>query len=189
MKSIRSALLALIVCTTCALTARGADEARSPAERDGSLINAFQVMCTLQTPDFDHLSGQAGAMRMKMLGDDTSTTPTGETIHEKAWFGMLTTGSFALRTEQMRGIKGVSTSCAIEGSVADVAAFRDAAIKTLRLGPSSEQRTAEGVHATYWDGYGGEGDTLVLSDMERPAGHFMQVKLLNMVKAASAASH
>jgi invasion protein IalB len=186
MKPMRSALLALIVCAACSSTASAAGQAKPPVGRDASIINAFQVMCTLQLPDLDHLSGQANAMRMKAIGDDTSTTPTGETIRSKAWFGMLTSGPFALRAEQMRGVKGVSTSCAIEGTVANVAAFRVAAIETLRLGTSSEQRTIEGSHATYWDGYAGQGSTLVLSEMERPAGHFVELKLLNMVKAAPA---
>lgn len=189
MKPIQSALLGLIVCATCSWTARAADDAMPPADRNGSIINAFQVMCTLQAPDFDHLAGQATAMRMHVFADDTSTTPTGETIRQTAWAGMLGTGSFALRAEQMRGVKGVSTSCGVEGRVADVAAFREAAIKTLRLNASSEQRTIEGSHATYWDGYFNEGGTLVLTDMERPAGHYVQLKLLYMVKATPAAAH
>lgn len=183
MKPIRHAYCALALCAALPFAAHAADDVRLPADRAGSLLNAFQVMCTADRTDFDHLSAQATAMRMQVLADDTQTSPTGETVRTKGWVGMLTTGPFALRTEQMSGAKGIATSCSVEGPVPDVDAFRGAVIQALRVDGSRAPEMIEGARVYYWDDYGGAGDSLVLRDMDRHAGHFVQVKRVRMIKA------
>jgi hypothetical protein len=95
---------------------------------------------------------------------------------------MLTTGPFALRAEKMSGAKGVVTTCAIEGQVPNVDEFRGIVVKKMRLTTVSETKVIEGSRAYYWDNYSGDGSTVIVRDMDRPAGHFVQVKLVNMVK-------
>src|SRR5471030_2193521 len=102
-------------------------------DRASSLFNSFEVMCNLSLPNFEQLAAQASAMRMKILEDESESTPTGEAVRRKSWFGSLKTGPFALRIETMSGSKGISTSCAIEGAVPDVDEFRDIVIQRLRL--------------------------------------------------------
>jgi hypothetical protein len=175
--------LALIMCTMLPFAASAFDDIRPPPDRAHSLLNSFEVMCNLNTPNFEHLSAQATAMRMKVLGDTSETTPAGETVQRKGWVGMLTTGPFALHIEKMSGSKGVATSCAIEGPVPNMDEFREIVIKTLHLTTPPEQQTIEGSHTYYWDNHSGDGRTVIVRNMERPAGHFVQVKLVSMAKA------
>jgi hypothetical protein len=135
----------------------------------------------LNTPNFEHLNAQATAMRMKVLGDISETTPAGETVQRKGWVGMLATGPFALYIEKMSGTKGVATSCAIEGPVPNMDEFREIVIKALNLTTSPEEQTIEGARAYYWDDHSGR--TVVVRNMERSSGHFVQVKLVNMANA------
>jgi hypothetical protein len=189
MKPIPQVRLALICCTLLSFianAANAADEPKLPPGKAGSLFNSFEVICNVGAPSFEHLSGLAVAMRMKVLEDESETTPTVETIQKKAWVGMLTTGPFALRAEKMSGAKGVVTSCAIEGPVPDVDEFRAMVVKAMHLKTISETRVTEGSRADYWDDDSGEGRTVIVRDMERPSGHFVQVKLVNMAKAGMA---
>lgn len=181
MRLILHARIALICCGLLPVASHAADGAN--ADRAGSLLNSFEVMCNLKTPDFDQLSGQAAAMRMTVLEDVAEAPLAGEAVQRKGWIGMLTTGPFALRIEKMSGAKGVATSCAVDGPVPDTKAFYDMVITKLRLASASDHQVVEGSHSYYWDNYAGNGMTLVLRDMERPSGHFVQVKLLNMVKS------
>jgi hypothetical protein len=179
----RHARLALFFCTLLPLQhAQATDDLKAPADRARSLLNSFDVMCNLAMPNFDHLAAKATAMRMMMLDEQSETTPTGETVQEKAWVSMLTTGPFALRIEKMSGLKGIVTTCAIEGPVPDVDAFREIVIKTHRLSTTQKAQMIEGARTYYWDNYSGDGSTLVVRDFERPSGHFVQVKLVNMGK-------
>lgn len=177
--------LALLACVLVPMLASARDDAKAPVDQAHALINSFGVMCRLEAPDFDHLVAKATAMRMKVLDDRTSTTPKGEHVLDRAWIGMLTTGPFALRAEQMIGPKGIVTSCAVEGPVPDVDAFRDIVIQTHHLNPAQQPQMAEGARTYYWDNFTGDGSTLIMRDMERPTAHFVQVKLVNMVKAVA----
>lgn len=175
--------LALIMCAMLPFAASATDDVKQPTDQARSLLNSFEVMCNLNTPNFERLSAQAAAMRMKVLEDTSETSPAGETVQKKGWVGISTTGPFALRVEKMSGAKGVATSCAIEGQVPSVDEFREIVIKTLHLTTPSEQQAIEGAYTYYWDNYTAAGYTVVVRNMERPAGHFVQVKLLSMAKA------
>jgi len=174
--------LALLFCTLLPLCAKAADTPAPALDRPHSLLNSFDVMCNLEPPSFEQLSIKAAAMHLKTLDDSTRTTPTGETMQTRSWLGMLTTGAFALRIEKMDGAKGIATSCAIEGPVPDAAAFREIVVNTHHLGATPEKQVVDGTHTYYWDNYTRDGWTLMVRDFERPAGHFVQVKLLTMAK-------
>lgn len=73
---------------------------------------------------------------------------------------MLTTGPFALRIEKMSGSKGVVTSCAIEGPVPNVDAFRGIVIKAMYLTTTAEPQVIEGSRTYYWDNYAGDCTTV-----------------------------
>jgi len=181
MKPIQSACALLIYCAFLPLAAHAVDDAKPPPGRADSLLNSFEVMCNLETPDFEKLSAKAAAMRMQVLEDVSETRQAGQSVQRKAWVGTLATGPFALGTEKMSGAKGVATSCSIEGPVPDVDAFRKLLINTMHLNNPTEVQVIEGSHVSYWDNRPGTGMTVIVRDMERPGGHFVQVKLLNMV--------
>jgi len=185
MHIIRPMRLPLLLCTLLPFCAQAVDTPAPPLDRPHSLLNSFDVMCNLEPPNFEHLSAKASAMHLKTMGEDTQTTPTGETMQTRSWLGMLTTGAFALTIERMSGAKGVATSCAIEGPVPDVAAFREIVASTHHLNATPEKQVVDGSNTYYWDHYTREGWTLMVRDFERPGGHFVQVKLLAMAKAGA----
>jgi hypothetical protein len=173
---------ALVCCALVPFSAQAADDATPAHQSAYALFNSFEVMCNLSTPDFERLSAQAAAMRMKVLTDVAQAPDAGVTMQSKTWVGMLATGPFALRAEKMSGPKGIATSCSIEGPVPDADAFRDLVINKLHLNNAPERHMVEGSPSYYWDNYAGNGMTLMIRHTERPAGQFVQVKLMNMVK-------
>lgn len=174
MHLIRPAHLALVLCTLFPLQAKAVDDPKAPIDRARSLLNSFDVICNLAPPDFDHLTAQATAMRMKILDEKSEMTASGETVQRKAWFGMLTSGPLALRIDKMSGSRGVVTTCAIEGPVPDVDAFRKIVIKSHRLNVMQEPQMVDGTRTYYWDNYSGDESTLMVRDFERPSGHFFR---------------
>lgn len=181
MSYLRRAHFALIICTLLPLAAQAFEDAGLPIDRASSLLDSFEVMCHLATPNFEHLVAQAAAMQLLALEDASETTPSGEVIRRRGWIGTLATGPFALRAEKMSGAKGVSTSCSIEGAVPDSVAFRHMVIQRLHLNTAPELETINGAHTYYWDNHDGPGNTVLVGDMDRPNGHFVRVKLLSMV--------
>jgi hypothetical protein len=99
MNPVRHASLALILCTLLPFSANAVDVATLPPGRAASLFNSFEVICNVGTPNFEHLTALAAAMRMKVLEDRSETAPGADTLQRKGWFGMLTTGSFAFWTQ------------------------------------------------------------------------------------------
>ncbi len=164
------------------IAAQAAENGVASWSRADSLFNAFQVLCNLRDPDMRQLSAQAIAMRMDVLEDVSETTRSGETVQRKGWLGLLGDDPFALRVEEMRGAKGIATSCAIEGPVPDPDAFRTMAMNKLHLNGSPERQMVDGEPTYYWDNYAGTGMTIVMRDAVRPSSRFVQVKLINMVK-------
>jgi hypothetical protein len=183
MKLVRHVHLALIVCILLPFAASALDDVKPARDQAHSLLNSFGVMCNLETPNFEHLSAKAVAMRMKVLEDTSETIPAGEIVQRKGWFGMLTTGPFALRIEKMTGSKGVVTSCAIEGPVPNMDAFREIVTEELHLTTPPEEKTSDGARVYYWDSRSGDAPTIIVRTMERPAGHFVQVKMVSTTKA------
>jgi invasion protein IalB len=185
----RHARFALMICALLPLHTKASEQANEqtqpPATQASALLNTFDVMCNLGPPNFDKLTAQATAMRMRLLDERSETIGAGELMQAKAWVGMLTTGPFALRIDKMSGVKGVVTTCAVDGPVPDVDAFRQSVIVSHRLNPNQPAEMVDGTRTYYWDKFGGTPYTLVLRDMEKPSGHFVQIKLVDMVPAGA----
>lgn len=167
-----------------AVCAAGAD--RPPADRTASLVNAFEVICTLNALDFDLLSAYAKGVHMAPVADTARTAPAGEKVREQAWAGSLTTGPFLLRVEEMRGVKGVVTGCAIDGAVPDADAFRAAVMRSQGLATAPAPEQVDGALTYYWDGIEktARGETsLIVRTMVRSGRPLAEVKRVGMVKA------
>lgn len=146
-----------------------------------SLINTFQVMCTLELPNFEHIDAKATAMRMQLQADNKAASPGDTVTHSKSWMGGLTTGPFVLLLDEMSGSKGKSTSCAILGNVPDLDAFRADATNMIKLPavPPPEMR-GDGSRSYVWDGFFGPGTTLILRDFKPSGKPGVMLKLVTM---------
>jgi hypothetical protein len=159
-----------------------AEDNPSHFNRAQSVINAFQVMCTLELPKFDRIDQKAGAMKMH-LQSDTSGPSAGNTVtRSKSWSGALTDGPFILLLDEMTGAKGQSTSCAIVADVPDRDTFRAEFIRTMKLpdAPAPEFRN-DGSRSYFWDRVLGPGTTVVDRDFAPSGKPGVMLKLLSMV--------
>jgi hypothetical protein len=148
-----------------------AESAHPPApDRSQSVIDTFQVMCTLELPDFERIDAKATILRMRPEADSKLNAPGDTVFRNKSWIGNLTTGPFVLLLDETSGPKGKATSCAIVGEVPDLDAFRTDAVATLKLpaAPPPEMGN-EGSRSFIWDRIFGPGPTLILRDF-KPAG-------------------
>jgi len=153
--------------------------------RAQGVINAFQVICTLEPLKFDRIDQKATAMGMP-LQSDTSAPSAGNTVtRSKSWFGALTNGPFILLLDEMSGAKGKSTSCAIVADVPDRDAFRTEAIRTMKLpdAPSPEFRD-DGSRSYFWDGVLGPGTTILDRDFAPTGKPGVMLKLVVTVGPA-----
>ena len=64
--------------------------------RSQSMIDTFQVMCTLELPDFERIAAKATVLRMRPEADGKLNAPGDAVIRSKSWIGNLTTGPFVL---------------------------------------------------------------------------------------------
>jgi hypothetical protein len=152
--------------------------------RAGSVINAFQVMCTLERPNFEHIEEKAIAMRMLRQVDKTEATPGNTSTRNTAWVGGLTNGPFVLLLDEMSGAKGKSTSCAIAvNDVSNTDSFRATALKVMNLPtvPQPEMRS-DGTRSFIWDGIFGVGTTFIVRDFKPLGKPGIMLKLLAMVR-------
>lgn len=172
--------------TACAfsfcLAAHAESETNAPSLNHAqSVINAFQVMCTLELPKFDNISAKATAMRMQLQSDNKSPGPGGTNLRQKVWGGGLTTGPFALFLDEMSGAKGTATGCAVIAEVLDVDAFRMEAMSTMKLAAMKvPELGADGSRSYVWDGVYGPGTTLFLRDFKLSGKPRAMLKLQSM---------
>jgi hypothetical protein len=132
------------------------------------MIDTFQVMCTLELPDFERIAAKATVLRMRPEADSKLNAPGDTVFRNKSWIGNLTTGPFVLLLDETTGPKGKATSCAIVGEVPDLDAFRaDAAPRCSASHPAAE--LGHGSRSFIWDRGFGPGTTLILRDF-KPAG-------------------
>jgi hypothetical protein len=180
----RLSLFGLIFLFLVSVTARSqaASDNESSLTRAQSVINAFQVMCTRELPNFEHIDANATAMRMQLEADDKTASPGNTVTHSKSWMGSLTTGPFVLFLDEMSGAKGTSTSCAIVGDVPDLDAFR-ADLLTIMLLPAvpPPEMRGDGSRSFIWDGILGPGTTLILRDFKPSGKPGVMLKLLSMI--------
>lgn len=152
-----------------------------PLNRAQSVINTFQVMCTLELPKFEQIEAKATAMRMQLQADNKGALTENVVTRSKAWGGGLTTGPFALLLDEMSGPKGKATGCAVAAEVPDSDTFRAEAINTLKLAAMrTPEIGADGSRSFVWDGIYGTGTTLILRDFKPTGRPGVMLKLLFM---------
>ena len=130
----------------------------------------FQVMCTLELPDFERIDAKATVLRMRPEADSKLNAPGDSEFRSKSWIGNLTTGPFVLLLDETTGPKGKATSCAIVGEVPDLDAFRADAVAAMKLPAAAPPEMGnDGSRSFIWDRGFGPGTTLILRDF-KPAG-------------------
>jgi len=152
-------------------------------DRDPSLINTFQIMCNLELPNFSEIAVKANAMKMQMQLDQEKPSDGDTVLRTKGWTGSLATGPWFLMIDELRGPKGVSTSCAVGGGVADFNAFRSEMTKEMKLPPVTPYDNPDGLLSYDWAGYAGPGTTLILRRSVQAGQQSVMIKLLNMVQS------
>jgi hypothetical protein len=159
-----------------------APEAASRFNRVQSVINAFQVMCTLELPEFDRIAEKAGLMQMQLQFDNSGPSPGDTVTRQKSWIGTLTDGPFFLLLDEMSGAKGKSTACAIAADISDRDGFRAEAIRAMKLpdAPAPELR-GDGSRSYFWDGVFGPGTTILERDFGPSEKPGVMLKLLSKV--------
>ena len=154
--------------------------AASPSsDRNGSLINSFQVMCNVSVLDFDRIASRATAMHMQVQNAQPVSADGGVETEHKAWLGQLTTGPFGLLLDRMSGPKGTVTSCAVIGPVPDTNLFRAVFLQDMRL-QAPDPEIANGARSFTWPNVFGAGDTLILRDMTPSGQPGVMVKRVSM---------
>jgi hypothetical protein len=175
-----SSLIFLFFVSVAPRSEAASDNELSP-DRAQSVINTFQIMCTLELPNFEHIDAKAAAMRMPVQADNKVASPGDTVTHSKSWMGSLTTGPFALLLDEMSGSKGRTTSCAIVGNVPDLDAFRADAVSTMKLpAVSPPELRSDGSRSFIWERSFGPGTTLILRDFKPSGRPGIMLKLLTM---------
>ena len=177
-------LLTLVMLGFSCQAADARARSTGPMNRAQSLLNAFQITCTLELPNFEDITAKAAAMRMTLTVDKTQPAANDTVQHDQVWVGALTDGPYLLLVSTLSGSKGVSTSCAIAGSVDDQDAFRAEAIKKMTLPESiNPEMGSDGSRSFVWDHIYGSGTTLIIRDFPAKRELGVMVKLLSMKKA------
>ena len=161
----------LVVLLLAIATGSLAESANPSApSRSQSMIDTFQVMCTLELPDFERIAAKATVLRMRPEADSKPSAPGDSGFRSKSWIGNLTTGPFVLLLDETTGPKGKATSCAIVGEVPDLDAFRADAVAAMKLPATPPPEMGnDGSRSFIWDHSFGPGTTLILRDF-KPAG-------------------
>jgi hypothetical protein len=181
-QTMRRAHFGLVAFISAAMASpSGAAERNSlHLNRAQEVINAFQVICTLEPLSFDRIDQKATAMEMG-LQSSTSGPSAGNTVtRSRSWFGGLTNGPFVLLLDEMSGAKGKSTSCAIVADVPDPDAFRLETIRTMKLpdAPAPELRD-DGSRSYFWDEVFGPGITILDRDFAPSRKPGVMLKLIS----------
>ena len=93
------------------------------------VLRAFDKLCNAPKLTFDILAERAKVTGMKPVPG--ATAPAGTRIGR--WGGGMPSGDFALLVDEIRNVKGVTTSCAVAAEVGDADVFRATAVKTMSL--------------------------------------------------------
>ena len=154
--------------------------------RAQSVINAYQIMCTLELPNFAHLDAKAIAMQMQVRGDTTVPSGDQRVVHSKAYGGDLKDGAFLMMIEELTAPDATVTSCAIGADVPDRDAFRADAVHEMKLpeAPPPEIRD-DGSRSFEWPMPFGPGTTFILRDFQPSGKPGVMLKLI--VKKATPA--
>jgi hypothetical protein len=174
--------LALFMCSVVTWPSAAAEDTLPHFTRAQSVINAYQVMCTLELPNFDHLDAKATAMKMHLQSSTSSPSANNTVTRRKTWIGALTSGPFILLIDEMSGAKGRSTACAVAVDVPDIEAFRTEAVSMLKLRDvPAPEFGHDGSRSYVWEPAYGPGTTVIMRDFTPVKRPGIMVKLLSTV--------
>jgi hypothetical protein len=153
--------------------------------RAQSVINAFQVICTLEPLSFERIDQKATRMGMQLQDNKSGPSARNTVTRSKVWFGALTDGPYILLLDELSGARGKTTSCAIAADVPDRDAFRAEVINTMKLpeAPAPEFHQ-DGSRSYFWDGALGAGTTILDRDFAPTGKPGVMLKLLSTTAAA-----
>lgn len=136
--------------------------------REASLINSFEVLCTLEPPNFQRIEQKAEAMKMASYQDVAPPKETdGSFDRTKSWIVTLTDGPHVLFATEMNGPKGHVVSCGIGANDPIGASFKKELMTEMKLGsPTVDGLLSNGMHVYLWKGTFGPGTQLRLQIAE-----------------------
>ena len=140
-------------------------------DRTDSLINSFEVLCTLESPDFDRIDRRATAMQLKVQEDINRALGPGTVGRSKSWIATLTTGPHQWVVSDVKSPTTHEVDCGISAPDADSVEFKKKLIEQLKLGdPTSfdEEHSAH-LNVTIWQNAFGPHSALRL--MDGPTGN------------------
>jgi hypothetical protein len=143
-----------------------AGEAAHASERAWTLVNSFQIMCTIEPLDFARSEERATAMRLPVRQDlNSPPNATGYFARSKSWLLPLKTGAHEFVVGEARGPKGDVKSCGIAAGDVATDDFKSELMKAMKLGrPMKEAVSQDGAHRiTLWL-WGPDRDKLMLAD-------------------------
>ncbi|NEK18977.1 hypothetical protein [Rhizobium leguminosarum] len=146
------------------------------ANHDDAVINAFEVICTLEPENFEHISATAQAMFMRKSIDKTEKQSADITRHLEVFEGTLSTGPFSLLLEKISGPTIDATNCGVASNTRDKRAYFDELVRTLHLSQNGSRRTGpNGNQVTTWDDVYGPHTFLDLTDLRGSDGVLVQL--------------
>jgi hypothetical protein len=185
--AMRRTLFGLGVFISAATASQAAAAQDNPLHLNRALgvINAFQVICTLEPLSFERIDQKATAMGMRLQHNLSGPSAANTITRSKGWFGDLTNGPYVLLLDEMSGAKGKTTSCAIVADVPDRDAFRAEVIRTMKLpdAPAPEFHD-DGSRSYFWDEVLGPGITVLDRDFAPTGKPGVMLKLLSTVGPA-----
>jgi hypothetical protein len=185
--TMRRTLFGLGVFISAAMASQAAAAQDNPLHLNRALgvINAFQVICTLEPLSFERIDQKATAMGMPLQHNLSGPSAANTITRSKGWFGDLTNGPYVLLLDEMSGAKGKTTSCAIVADVPDRDAFRTEVIRTMKLpdAPAPEFHD-DGSRSYFWDEVLGPGITILDRDFAPTGKPGVMLKLLSTVGPA-----
>ncbi len=123
---------------------------------EDSVINAFEVMCTVEPVNFDRISARALAMRMQAGADKADEEVPGVKRHVRSFEGSTAKGPWTLMIEKIESPAVNAATCGVAARISDKASY--IANITQRLQPKGQrvqQTLPDGNRVTFWpDAYG-----------------------------------
>jgi hypothetical protein len=84
--------LGALVSVVTAFEAAVAEDNRLHLDRAQGVINAFQVICTLEPLSFERIEQKATVMGMKLQRNESAPSAGNTVTRSKGWYGTLTNG-------------------------------------------------------------------------------------------------
>jgi hypothetical protein len=152
-------------CATIAFVLLGLGAQAEASERAASLVNSFEVMCTIEPLDFARLKAKAEAMHLPVRKDiEPAPDANGYFAHSISWLLPLKTGPHELVDSEAHGPNGNVKGCGIGAPDVEAGDIRAQLVSDLHLRrPSAEADAPNGMHITTWL-YGKDNEKLILAD-------------------------